>query len=658
MKLQFSLKKILLIMAFFAFATQAQITLETTVAINTDPGNPNFDFCGTDKTLVVDPGTPILFCFRATNIGPYPYNLQDASSPHFGTTLHNFPFTLQPGANVWLTERENVTSTVVLDGTWTAHNDSLSPRYIIKDITYNFNDISLSGTDLGMGDDDEVNITLPFNFLLSGIYSNKMTVGNNGAIKFGETSVQISNNNHALGSTTNENYIAPLWDDLTPSNTAPLGHVYYETIGTAPNRVAIVQWSNQNHFDIGTGVSPTAAIFEVKLFETTNEIQFHYQDVLFGDDADNGATATVGIGGDSNAIEHSYNQASLINNSALSFTRPESVGYIVTKSGEIGGPAYDFVDIFSTGTPLNIGDEEEIGVTMDFAFFLSNYSSKFITIGNNGAIRLGQQDANVSYSNSQLADDKSQNIIAPFWDDLSDSQGNVYYQTIGSAPFRTFIVQWDKRPHFQLAGDTVGTITFEMKLFESQNKIEFHYKNVDFDTSSQTNTGYDFGKSATVGIAGGIHAAQYSYNSTDISNNMALMFAPIPRSASDTDSANVIVNVPDIDVTNYISANVFDPNPSAGFNLSFDNLGTYDLNWSANDCGTSASWLALDAPLSGTLVAGATAQVHLSISASGLTYGTYNDDVCIDSNDPDEPTKIVQIAMNYISDTIFENGFE
>lgn len=658
MEMLFPSKKNLLIMVFFTFITHAQITLETTVAINANPNNPNFDYCGSDKTLVVDPGTPILFCYRVTNTGPYPYKFQDASSPHFGTTLDNFPFTLQPGSSVFVTERENVTSTVVFDGTWTAHNDSLTPRYIIKDISYDFKDISTSGVNLAIGDDGEANVTLPFNFLLSGIYSKKITVGNNGAIKFGESSVQISNNNLALASITNENYIAPLWDDLTPSNTAPSGRVYYESIGTTPNRVAIIQWSNQNHFDVVTGVSPSTATFEIKLLETSNEIQFHYQDVVFGDDADNGATATVGIGGDSNASEHSYNQASLSNNSALSFTRPESVGYIVTKSGEIGGPTYDFLDISLTGTPLNIADEEEIAVVMDFAFFMSNYSSKFITIGNNGALRLGQQDANVSFSNSQLIDDKSQNIIAPFWDDLSDTQGNVYYQTIGSAPFRTFIVQWDKRPHYQFGGDTAGGITFELKLFETQNKIEFHYRNVDFDSSTQTNTGYDFGKSATVGIAGGIHAAQYSYNSTDISNNMALMFMPTPRSATDTDSANVLINVPDIEITNYISANVLDPNPTAGFNLSFDNLGTYDLNWSADDCGTNITWLSLDAPLSGTLAAGATAQVHLSISASGLNYGTYNDDVCIDSNDPDEPTKTVQITMNYISDSIFENGFE
>ena len=628
----------------------AQIELETTVAVNPHPEDNTFDICGTEHSIVVDQGTPIKFCFKVTNLGSHPYLLQDAFSPHFGNTLESFPFTLQPGASVFVTEGEVVTSTVVFDGTWTAHNSEVYPSYKIENINNDFVDISATGTGISIGDDDdESDVTMEFDFVLNGIFSKQLTIGSNGAMRFGELGAQISNLNQALSLDSDENIIAPMWDDLISSTN---GRIYYQTFGAAPDRIFIVEWSDFSSFNLSSGSSPGTATFEVKLFESSNTIEFHYQDVVFDDTTtDNGKSATVGIGGDSGAIQHSYNEAVLSNATALSFSRIHSADYTIRYSNDANGPVYDFVDISSTGTALGLGDDGEANVTMDFDLFLSNYSSKFMTIGNNGAIRFGQLNTQIFAGNNELINDMAGNIIAPFWDDLSAQTGDVYYQTIGTAPNRVFIVQWNNRPHFA-SGAGVGEVTFEVKLFEDSNIIEFHYEDVLFDDLD-----YDDGQSATIGVGGSINAAQFSYDSAQISNHTAISFVPKARSATDSDSANVIVNVPDINVAASLATNLFDSNPMIGFNLSFDNLGTFALNWDVDDCGTDIGWLTIDGPTSGTLTSGNTGSFHLTISAVGYEYGTYVDDICINSNDPDEATVNIPITMHYI-DRIFMNGFE
>src|SRR5262249_4720633 len=82
------------------------------------------------------------------------------------------------------------------------------------------------------------------------------------------------------------NAIYPLWDDL--EIFAPAA-VYFQTIGASPNRIFIVDWNNVGQFS--SGGNP--ATFEVKLYETSNVIEMHYQAVA--GELTAGDTSTVGI---------------------------------------------------------------------------------------------------------------------------------------------------------------------------------------------------------------------------------------------------------------------------------------------------------------------------------------------------------------------------
>jgi len=84
--------------------------------------------------------------------------------------------------------------------------------------------------------------------------------------------------------------LAPLWDDLAVSSATP-GNINYELSGAAPNRVLTVEWWLMKW--IATSPGPVMS-FEVKLYESSNIIEFVYQreanTIWFG-------SASVGISG-------------------------------------------------------------------------------------------------------------------------------------------------------------------------------------------------------------------------------------------------------------------------------------------------------------------------------------------------------------------------
>ncbi len=216
--------------------------------------------------------------------------------------------------------------------------------------TVTFEDISGSGTALPAPDDDEHNVTMPFSFNFYGTSSANLRIGDNGAIRFGQTTGNIGFNN--IDFPINTALIAPFWDDLFD------GTIYYETRGTAPNRRFIIQYNgfeNYNAFSTGT------VTFEVILYETSNNIDFVYNDTTFGDATyDNGNRATIGINGNStNFLRYSFNTASLAGISSIRFVDPsQNMTYITSNTlqsitTEVAQGATDAqiieVEVFVTG---------------------------------------------------------------------------------------------------------------------------------------------------------------------------------------------------------------------------------------------------------------------------------------------------------------------
>ncbi|MBL7989495.1 MAG: choice-of-anchor D domain-containing protein [Chlorobi bacterium] len=96
-------------------------------------------------------------------------------------------------------------------------------------------------------------------------------------------------------------------------------------------------------------------------------------------------------------------------------------------------------------------------------------------------------------------------ILAPFWDQMrlgSRAGSQVNYSTEGSAPNRIFIVEY-KDMALSGGGDGVVTrITFQIRLHEQCNLIEFYYDNMDPGNTAGW-AGGSVTTSASVGIASG-----------------------------------------------------------------------------------------------------------------------------------------------------------
>lgn len=179
--------------------------------------------------------------------------------------------------------------------------------------SFDWIDIRITGTNLGLTDDSYAfPITLPFGFDFYGSSYNQVAVGSNGAIYFQQRYMTLANvcipgvNGSGI-----DQFIALYWDDLYPSGS---NNVYYKIVGSAPNRILVVQWQNVGHY----GSTYDRVTAQAHLFENNGDILLLYSNPS----SEAGAGATVGIQRDpSCGLEYLCNQANLHSGLAVLFTR-------------------------------------------------------------------------------------------------------------------------------------------------------------------------------------------------------------------------------------------------------------------------------------------------------------------------------------------------
>ncbi len=133
------------------------------------------------------------------------------------------------------------------------------------------------GTTGPQGNDEAVNATIPFSFNYLGTGYNQVRICSNGWMSF-TISTLVNNQNQRLFNTQTPNMLlAPWWDDLIDDGTSVIS---YKTEGSTPNRVFIVEWDS---VPVYNGViNPARISFQAKLYETTNIIEFHYGELVYG----------------------------------------------------------------------------------------------------------------------------------------------------------------------------------------------------------------------------------------------------------------------------------------------------------------------------------------------------------------------------------------
>ncbi len=142
--------------------------------------------------------------------------------------------------------------------------------YEASDCANAFEDISGTGTALTLGDDSGEFVPLGFTFSFYGVDYTEIAVCSNGYLTFSDEDLGDYTEDPIPNVELPNNIIAPLWDDFSPNNG---GTVHYATMGTAPDRYFIAQWTDVPEYS-NTG----ANTFQAILFEGSNCIEFRYGD--------------------------------------------------------------------------------------------------------------------------------------------------------------------------------------------------------------------------------------------------------------------------------------------------------------------------------------------------------------------------------------------
>ncbi|MEU9888626.1 S8 family serine peptidase [Sphaerisporangium sp. NPDC051011] len=160
------------------------------------------------------------------------------------------------------------------------------------------------------------------------------------------------------------------------------------------------------------------------------------------------------------------------------------------------------------------GDDvaQPIALPFTFPFYGTGYTGGFVS--SNGFLSFTA--SSTAASNGSLPSSAAPNgAVYPYWDDLVlDDQSGVYTATTGTAPRRTFVVEWRNARFYS---DASLRITFSALLGED-GSISYRYKGITSERHA--------GTSATVGVENpaGTDALQYSYNVAALREGQSLTF--------------------------------------------------------------------------------------------------------------------------------------
>ena len=135
--------------------------------------------------------------------------------------------------------------------------------------------------------DDEYSLALPlgFTFKYFGTDYTEIYASTNGWISFYSPTNSEYINSNIPDAGNPYGVIAPFWDDFTITNEGITDKVSYVTTGIAPNRVFTIEY-----FSVTRYSTTDYTDFQVKLYETSNSIEFHY-----GTNSLSTGSASIGI---------------------------------------------------------------------------------------------------------------------------------------------------------------------------------------------------------------------------------------------------------------------------------------------------------------------------------------------------------------------------
>lgn len=172
-------------------------------------------------------------------------------------------------------------------------------------------------------------------------------------------------------------------------------------------------------------------------------------------------------------------------------------------------------------------DDVAVPITLPggFAFNIYDTPMTALTADTNGTLQFAASGSSAA-TNAALPGAFAAPTLFGFWDDLDlrttvATGGGIYTETTGSAPNRTFDIEWRAKRYQSGQAAGAPTIVFMVRLHETTNLIEVFY------TTVTGNNGGADGVSATAGIQRqntGTEFDQWSFNTATLVAGMKLTY--------------------------------------------------------------------------------------------------------------------------------------
>jgi hypothetical protein len=129
-------------------------------------------------------------------------------------------------------------------------------------------------------------------------------------------------------------------------------------------------------------------------------------------------------------------------------------------------------------------DEVSSAIPLGFDFNFYGYAYSQLHVSSNGFVTFDENYDPGCCEGQSLPAVGPSNFIAFDWTDLYPLYvGNITYYTVGSAPNRTFVLNFVAVPHF---GDPEPAVTSQLRLAEADGRIEIHSMEIKASPNPQT----------------------------------------------------------------------------------------------------------------------------------------------------------------------------
>ncbi len=214
-----------------------------------------------------------------------------------------------------------------------------------------------------------------FNFTFYGNTYTEFYATSNGLVTFGGTTYDYTED--PIPSTEEpNNFIAAFWDDIVIDD---MGKILYTTIGAAPNRKCIIQWTNMSFWN-----SPILlGTFSVILYEGSNDIQIQYRSIIdHTSTRAHGGDATIGIEGPTGTegVSYCYHDPDAVSSEmAIRFSRSGSTYTMNTSATYDGIYLSEDMSLPEPGIPTLVSppNNSTIGSSQTFEWTAASNASSY-----------------------------------------------------------------------------------------------------------------------------------------------------------------------------------------------------------------------------------------------------------------------------------------